>query len=167
LSRHVAGAYLLRDELLTAGFIVLAQSFCPPLAALRLIEGRNMPTVLIVDDYPAVRSAIRAGIERHSELSVCGEAVGGLDAIEKAATLHPDFVLLDLSMPGIDGIQTACALKSAIPHVRIVVFTLYAELLGKALPTALGIDAVIDKLQGIKRVVECIRNLVGAVSNEV
>jgi DNA-binding NarL/FixJ family response regulator len=126
-----------------------------------------MPTVLIVDDYPAVRSAIRAGIERHTELCVCGEAVGGLDAIEKAAKLHPDFVLLDLSMPGIDGVQTARALKSVIPQVRIVVFTLYAELLGNTLPAALGIDAVIDKLQGIKRVVECIRNLREVASNEV
>ena len=150
------------DELLTAGLILLAQSFCPLLAALRLIEERNMPTVLIVDDYSAVRSAIRAGLERHSGFSVCGEAVGGMDAIEKAAKLHPDFVLLDLSMPGIDGMQTAGALKSMIPHVRIVVFTLYAELLGKTMPAALGIDAVIDKLQGGRRVVECLQTLLAA-----
>jgi len=81
----MASLNLSRDELLTAGFILLAQSFCPLLAALRLIEERNMPTVLIVDDYSAVRSAIRAGLERHSGFSVCGEAVGGMDAIETGA----------------------------------------------------------------------------------
>ena len=126
-----------------------------------------MPTVLVVDDYPAVRSAIRAGLERHSGFSVCGEAIDGTDAIAKATTFHPDFVLLDLSMPGIDGVETACALRSLIPRVRIVVFTLYAELLGRSLPSALGIDAVIDKLEGIKRLVECIRKLAGSGINPI
>jgi CheY-like chemotaxis protein len=63
---------------------------------------------------------------------------------------NPDFVLLDLSMPGINGVDTASALKRLIPRVHIVAFTLYAELLGKGLPSALGIDALIDKLAGIK-----------------
>jgi DNA-binding NarL/FixJ family response regulator len=119
-----------------------------------------MPTVLIVDDYASVRSAIRAGLERYAEFSVCGEAADGLDAVDKATKLHPDFVLLDLSMPGMDGAETASALKRLIPRVRIVVFTLYAELLGKSLPSALGIDAVIDKLDGIQKLVECARSLV-------
>jgi DNA-binding NarL/FixJ family response regulator len=118
-----------------------------------------MPTVLIVDDYPAVRSAIRAGLERHSGFSVCAEAVDGADAIKKATEFHPDFILLDWSMPGIGGAETACALKGLIPSVRIVAFTLYAELLGKSLPNAIGVDAVVDKLDGIRRLVECVRNL--------
>jgi DNA-binding NarL/FixJ family response regulator len=118
-----------------------------------------MPTVLIVDDYSTVRSAIRAGLERHSGFSVCAEAVDGADAIEKATKFHPDFILLDWSMPGIGGAETACALKGLLPSVRIVVFTLYAELLGKSLPTAIGVDAVVDKIDGIRRLVECVRNL--------
>jgi two-component system invasion response regulator UvrY len=125
-----------------------------------------MPTVLIVDDYPAVRSAIRTGLERYSGFSVCGEAVDGADAIVKATAFRPDFVLLDLSMPGIGGVDTASALKGLIPSVRIVVFTLYAELLGASPPSALGIDAVIDKLAGIKRLAECIANLMEAVSTK-
>jgi len=123
-----------------------------------------MPTVLIVDDYASVRSAIRAGLERHSGFCVCDEAVDGADAIVKATTFHPDFVLLDLSMPGVNGVDTASALKRLIPRVHIVAFTLYAELLGKGLPSALGIHAVIDKLAGIKRLVECIRHLMEAVN---
>lgn len=95
---------------------------------------------------------------------MCGEAVSGVDALEKATKLQPDFVLLDLSMPGIAGVETACALKSAIPRARIVVFTLYAELLGNTLPSSLGIDAVVDKLEGIKSLMDCIRSLLGAVS---
>jgi CheY-like chemotaxis protein len=90
---------------------------------------------------------------------VCAEAVDGADAIEKATKFHPDCILLDWSMPGIGGAETACALKGLLPSVRIVVFTLYAELLGKSLPTAIGVDAVVDKIDGIRRLVECVRNL--------
>ena len=123
-----------------------------------------MSTVLIVDDYPAVRSAIRAGLERYPGFFVCGEAVDGADAIEKATKLKPDLILLDLSMPGINGMETAPVLKRLMPSVLIVAFSMYAELLGKSLPSTVGIDAVIDKLAGIGKVVECARNLLGAVA---
>ena len=123
-----------------------------------------MPSVLVVDDYPAVRSAIRIGLERYSGFFVCGEAVDGVDAIEKATRLKPDFILLDLSMPRMNGMETATALKRTMPNVLIVAFTMYVELLGKPLPSTLGFDAAIDKLAGIEKVVECARNLLGAVA---
>jgi DNA-binding NarL/FixJ family response regulator len=124
-----------------------------------------MPSVLIVDDYASVRSAIRVGLERHPGFSVCGEAVDGLDAIEKAPKLNPDFILLDLSMPRMNGMETAPVLKRLMPHVTIVAFSMYSELLGKSLPSTAGIDAVIDKLAGIGKVVECARNLLGVCNN--
>lgn len=123
-----------------------------------------MPSVLIVDDYAAVRSAIRVGLERYSGFSVCGEAVDGVEAIEKATKLKPDFILLDLSMPRMNGMETAAALKRLMPHVLIVAFTMYVELLRKPLPSTVGFDAVVDKLAGIGKVVECARNLLGVVT---
>jgi DNA-binding NarL/FixJ family response regulator len=123
-----------------------------------------LPSVLIVDDYAAVRSAIRIGLERYSGFFVCGEAVDGVEAIEKATKLKPDFILLDLSMPRMNGMETAAALKRLMPHVLIVAFTMYVELLGKHLPSTVGIDAVIDKLAGIGKVVECARGLLGVVA---
>jgi DNA-binding NarL/FixJ family response regulator len=123
-----------------------------------------MPTVLIVDDYPAVRSAIRAGLERYSGFFVCGEAADGVDAIEKATKLKPDFILLDLSMPRMSGTEAASILKRLMPHVLIVAFSMYAELLGRSLPSTVGSDAVIDKLAGIEKVVECARNLLGVAA---
>ena len=116
-------------------------------------QGGRLPTVLIVDDYLAVRSAIRAGLERYSGFFVCGEAVDGLDAIEKATKLKPDFILLDLSMPRMNGMEAASILKRLMPNVLIVAFSMYAELLGRSLPSTRGIDAVIDKLAGIEKVV--------------
>jgi len=94
-----------------------------------------MPTVLVVDDYAAVRSAIRVGLARYSGFSVCGEAVDGADAIQKTARLKPELILLDLSMPGMNGMETAPALKRLIPKVLIVAFSMYSELLGKSLPS--------------------------------
>ena len=123
-----------------------------------------MPSVLIVDDYPAVRSAIRAGLERYPGFFVCGEAVDGADAIEKATKLKPDFILLDLSMPRMNGMEAASILKRLMPQVPIVAFSMYAELLGESPPPTVGIDAVIDKLAGIRKVVECARNLLGVVT---
>ena len=123
-----------------------------------------MLSVLVVDDYAAVRSAIRFGLERYSGFFVCGEAVDGADAIEKATKLRPDFILLDLSMPRMNGMEAAAALKRMMPNVLIVAFSMSAELLGKSLTSTVGIDAVIDKLAGLPKVVECARNLLGAVA---
>ena len=118
-----------------------------------------MTTVLIVDDYAAVRSAIRIGLERYSDFAVCGEATDGVDAIKKATTLNPDLIFLDLSMPGMSGVETAVTLKGLMPSIRIVAFSMYAELLGNSVARTTGIDATVSKLKGIAKVVDCARNL--------
>jgi DNA-binding NarL/FixJ family response regulator len=116
-------------------------------------------SILIVDDYAAVRSAIRVGLERYSEFFVCGEADSGVEAIEKATRLNPDLILLDLVMPGMNGMETACILKRLTPHVHIVAFSMYSEWLGQSPLSANGIDAVVDKFAGVGKVVECLRTL--------
>jgi DNA-binding NarL/FixJ family response regulator len=120
-----------------------------------------LPTVLIADDYAAARSAIRARFENYSGFIVCGEAVDGADAIEKALKLHPDLILLDLAMPNLNGVEAASVLKGLQPRMKIIVFTMYAEALGRSLAAAVGIDAVLAKSYGIAKVVECIRSLFG------
>jgi DNA-binding NarL/FixJ family response regulator len=72
---------------------------------------------------------------------------------------------MDLSKPGMDGAETACALKRLIPRVRIVIFTLYAELLGESLPSTLGVDRIIDKRDGIWKVAEVRTKSAGIVLN--
>jgi DNA-binding NarL/FixJ family response regulator len=71
-----------------------------------------VPSVLIVDDYATVRTAVRVGLERYSGFSVCGEAVDGVEAIEQATRLNPDFILLDLAMPGMNGMETASIIEA-------------------------------------------------------
>ena len=125
-----------------------------------------MPTVLIVDDYPAIRRAIRARFASCSELVVCGEAVDGLDAIEKARELKPDLILLDMSMPRMNGVEAASVLKGLLPEVRIIAFTMYAEALHDSLAAAVGIDAVLSKPEGIGQIVDCVRHLLPPPSQQ-
>jgi DNA-binding NarL/FixJ family response regulator len=62
-----------------------------------------------------------------SEWEICGEAINGRDGIEKAQLLNPDLVVLDLSMPEMDGIRTAKVLNSLFPTLPIIMFTNFAE----------------------------------------
>jgi DNA-binding NarL/FixJ family response regulator len=78
--------------------------------------------VLVVDDHPLTRGALSALLEQH-EFSVVGEAGDGEEAIHKARTLLPDLVLLDLSMPGLSGLDALPRLRAAAPGCEVVVLT--------------------------------------------
>ena len=69
--------------------------------------------VLIVDDHALFRHGVRASIERDGDLQVVGEAVDGRDALAKARQLHPDLILMDLSLPVIDGWEATRQIKAA------------------------------------------------------
>ena len=118
-----------------------------------------MPSVLVVDDYAPVRTAIRAGLERYSGFSVCGEAVDGVEAVDQATKLNPDFILLDLAMPVMNGMETASKLKRLMPRVLIVAFSMHTESLTGSVASTAGFDAVVAKLDGIGKVVQCFRSL--------
>jgi CheY-like chemotaxis protein len=79
-------------------------------------------SILIVDDHEYVRRAVRS-LFASTGLRVCGEAVDGVDAIQKAEELQPDLVVLDLSMPNMNGIEAARALKKIRPQLPILLLT--------------------------------------------
>jgi DNA-binding NarL/FixJ family response regulator len=78
--------------------------------------------ILIVDDHPLTRDAL-AGLLAHNGFDVVGQAGSGEEAIDQARELHPDLVLLDLSMPGMDGLAALPKLRDAAPNAEIVVLT--------------------------------------------
>ena len=78
--------------------------------------------ILLVDDHPITRSALTALLEAHG-FTVAGEAAEGEEAIELAARLRPDLVLLDLAMPGLDGLHALPRLRDAAPDAEVVVLT--------------------------------------------
>ena len=79
-------------------------------------------TILIVDDHPLTRSALTALLEQNG-FSVVGDAADGEAAIQKARELRPDLVLLDLSMPGMNGLEALPRLREAAPTAEVVVLT--------------------------------------------
>jgi DNA-binding NarL/FixJ family response regulator len=80
---------------------------------------------------------------------VCGEAANGREALLKAMTLKPNLVLLDLAMPEMNGAEVASVIKRAMPEIRVILFTMYDENIGKYLTSAVGIDAVLSKPDGV------------------
>jgi DNA-binding NarL/FixJ family response regulator len=92
---------------------------------------------------------MKAFLEATPDVEICGEASNGLEAVEKAKALKPDLVLLDLAMPGMNGAEVASVLKKTMPEVPIVLFTMYDENIGKYLTSAIGVDAVLSKPDGV------------------
>jgi DNA-binding NarL/FixJ family response regulator len=120
----------------------------------------NMPkSILIVDDSPAVRRATRHYLETETEYEVCGEAVDGLDALDKTRMLKPDLIILDLAMPRMNGLQAALELKKIREDVRIVLFTSYADAVPKQDVLTAGVHAVVSKSDHLSVLVERVQDL--------
>jgi DNA-binding NarL/FixJ family response regulator len=83
--------------------------------------------VLLVDDHAMVRRGMRDFLSLHDDLEIVGEAADGAAAIEQAAALRPDVVVMDLLMPGVDGIDATARIKAADPDVEIVAITSFVE----------------------------------------
>lgn len=83
--------------------------------------------VLIADDHAILRDGLRKLLAEEDDLEVVGEASDGHDALKKADELKPDVILLDLAMPGLNGIAVAKRLKSAAPGARVLILTMHQE----------------------------------------
>jgi len=79
--------------------------------------------ILIADDSPELLQCIRKVIEERADWEVCGVASDGLEAVSRAAELTPDLVVLDLTMPNLNGFQAARAIRTAAPNVPLLLYT--------------------------------------------
>src|SRR5438094_7235442 len=83
--------------------------------------------ILIVDDSPLVRQRLGDLLQQHPHWEVCGEAVDGADAVEKAQALRPDLIVLDFMMPGMNGLQAAREIGKLIPGAPILMFSMHVS----------------------------------------
>lgn len=113
--------------------------------------------VLIADDNLYVRHVIRTFLHDQVDIEICGEAVDGVEAVQKTAQLKPDLLLLDLAMPNLNGAEVALVLKNS--GVRIIMFTMYSSKVGASLMSTLGVNAVLSKPDGMGHLVESINSL--------
>jgi DNA-binding NarL/FixJ family response regulator len=84
-----------------------------------------VPRVVIVDDHPFVRRGIQSILKAFPQWELCGEADNGGDAIRLAAEMNPELVIMDISMPGINGIEAARTIHQKNPGTKIILLTLH------------------------------------------
>jgi DNA-binding NarL/FixJ family response regulator len=104
-------------------------------------------SVLIADDQEIIRQALCRLFAGQDDFDVCGDAENGLEAVEMAQVLHPDLILLDLSMPVMNGIEAACELKRLMPMVPIIVFSEYCDVFSECEARSEGISALVSKTE--------------------
>lgn len=101
--------------------------------------------ILIVDDKPHVRSGIRMLLQKHQDWTICGEASDGIEAIRQAEKLKPDVILLDISMPKMDGLTALPLIREKSPQSQIIVLTLHESLDTARVASSVGARAYITK----------------------
>ena len=83
--------------------------------------------ILLVDDHQMMRDGLRAVLERESDLHVSGEAADGRTALELCSTLHPDVVVMDIGMPGLNGIEATRQVTTHHPRTKVVALSMNAD----------------------------------------
>jgi DNA-binding NarL/FixJ family response regulator len=116
-----------------------------------------MITLLLVDDDPLVRQGLRLWFERAPDITVVGEASNGSEAIPLAQALHPNVVLMDISMPSRDGIAATAALCASVPHSAVVLLSLHYDANLQTYAHAVGAVTLVGKQEGVKALLGAIR----------
>jgi DNA-binding NarL/FixJ family response regulator len=104
-----------------------------------------MIRLLLVDDHAVVRRALRERLELEPDLELVGEAATGREAIDLAASVAPDVVLMDVEMPDLDGIQTTAELRRVLPRCSVVILSIHDDAQTRARALAAGAVEFVEK----------------------
>jgi DNA-binding NarL/FixJ family response regulator len=121
-------------------------------------------TILIADDSLFIREALCNLFEREADFRVCGEAENGKEVIAKAQQLHPDVILLDFSMPVMNGFDAARILKRIMPRVPLVMYSGFADRLAEQQARLIGISEVVSKSERASVLIDKVRNLLYSIA---
>src|SRR6266849_4197681 len=125
----------------------------------RLQVSTMAKTILIVDDNAYIRRELCELFTRETDFEVCGEAENGKEAIAKALELHPDLILLDLSMPVMNGLDAARELKRLMPTVPLIMYSLFDDGFVEQEARLIGISELVSKSQPAPILVSKARSL--------
>jgi two-component system, chemotaxis family, chemotaxis protein CheY len=101
--------------------------------------------VLIVDDNAHIRKALCDLFKQEADFEVCGEAENGKEAIEKAQELRPDLIVLDLSMPVMNGLDAARGLKKLMPAVPLIMYSAFGDEFAEQQARLIGVSELVSK----------------------
>jgi DNA-binding NarL/FixJ family response regulator len=105
--------------------------------------------VLIAEDHTLTREALCDLFSSQEDFEVCGDAENGQEAIEMAEVLRPDLIVLDLSMPVMNGIEAAGALRKLMPETPIIVFSEYSDVFSEQEARSEGISGLVSKTEPV------------------
>jgi DNA-binding NarL/FixJ family response regulator len=117
--------------------------------------------VLLVDDHPIVRQGLALFIDREPDLTVCGQADDATSALQAIRNSMPDFVVLDISLDGPDGLELLKALRLEYPKLPVLVLSMHDELLYAERALRAGANGYIMKQEATDRVLTAIRHILG------
>jgi pilus assembly protein CpaE len=119
-----------------------------------------MITLLLVDDQATVRRGLRMRLMLEPDILVIGEASDGGEALEQVRILSPDVVLMDVEMPGMDGIAATLALQSSTPRSAVVILSLHGDTQTRARAQEAGAVAFVEKHGTTQELLAAIRQAV-------
>ena len=117
-------------------------------------------TILIADDNAFIRQGLCELFEQEADFYVCGDAENGREAVDKAKKLHPDLILLDLSMPQMNGLDATRVLKHLMPEVPVILYSAYSDSFTEREARSAGASALISKSEHISVLLGKARSLV-------
>jgi len=120
---------------------------------------RITKSVLIVEDNAFVCKALCEMFRREADFEICGTAENGKEGIAKARELHPDLIVLDFSMPVMNGFDAARSLKRLMPTVPLIMYSAFGDRLVKHQARLIGIEEVVSKSEHVSVLIQKARNL--------
>jgi DNA-binding NarL/FixJ family response regulator len=120
----------------------------------------KLTSFFLVDDSSCARNSLRFFVEKQPGWKVCGEAENGREAVQGAKELHPDLIILDLSMPIMNGLEAARILKLLMPEVLLVMWTMFGVDIVVNEAVAAGFSLVLSKSDGVHELGDEIRKLI-------
>jgi DNA-binding NarL/FixJ family response regulator len=115
--------------------------------------------ILIVDDHEIFRRGLRSLLESRADWEVCGEATDGQDAVDKAKQLQPDVIVLDITMPRLNGLDATALIREELPTAKVVILSQHQPALMKQVALTAGAGAYVTKSEVSRELMAAIDGL--------